>query len=802
MDSNVVTPTAGDSKATIGHSTAAKPWREWLLLVLLQALVTFLVFRPFIEGTRHFAYVDIGSDTYFQFSAFAMHLARMFGEQGWSGWSFGIGLGAPVPFMFGDALRLLTQLRGPEHVLELRIWVYLLKIALGGGFFFLAVRPMVRQGEAALIASLAYSFCGYIVVNGQWDGEANPFVFFPLIVWSIGRLQRKADVVSFPTAVGTTLLSGFFVGTLVVSLGVAFLTALALSDAPRQTLRLWVTRLLPLTGLGLALGAASALPMTLELLDSPRVSGPDSLLGRLGAAGIGLNSLPVLLDEIGGLFHKDLFNVGDVHSAYMNYLESPGFYVGLLPLLLLPQLWNGARADRRLLVVGLAGIALYFLLPVFRLAAFGFASPYFRSTCLWVSLGLLFMGARGLDLVLQRGAGRGALATGVGASAVLLAIVCFAPATQVWLPHVWKVTAFLVVWSALLALGSLAHLRPQRLVTPITVLMVAELVAFAWPSYFAGRYTTGPTAQPYRDVTLPALAAIRGADPSPFYRVEKMYGSAAQDDALAQGYHGVKSYYYHGQAVVAVHRNLDMMPAFVSRPVNYTNWLTGPAERYAMHSVLGVKYVIAKEPLVWPGFERQASGSGWIVYRNELALPLGVVHTRQVTPTQLEELAKVGTEPHRVYRDLALVNAVVVDRALPEWGEVFDVVGAARRGVVDNVKLYAEPAKALQRTGLKIAEFREDRITGTIEPAERGILVFSIPAYAGWSLRVDGQPTATMVANFGMLAAPVVAGKHSVELTYTLPGLRGGLLLSAAAILGLVLLARRRDAPSRADVVA
>jgi hypothetical protein len=189
-----------------------------------------------------------------------------------------------------------------------------------------------------------------------------------------------------------------------------------------------------------------------------------------------------------------------------------------------------------------------------------------------------------------------------------------------------------------------------------------------------------------------------------------------------------------------------------------------------------------------------AAGAGWYAYRNELALPLGVVQTRQVTTAEVKALASLPQDRQQWFRDLALVNAVVLEEALPAWGTRWDLAGQAARGIVDLPGAYAGPAQALQASGLSITRFRHDAIQGRIQPAERGILVFSIPAYPGWSLKVDGRPAPLFTANFGMLAAPVEAGAHEVELTYRMPGLRAGILLGAVGwlVLGLLVLRARK----------
>ena len=103
---------------------------------------------------------------------------------------------------------------------------------------------------------------------------------------------------------------------------------------------------------------------------------------------------------------------------------------------------------------------------------------------------------------------------------------------------------------------------------------------------------------------------------------------------------------------------------------------------------------------------------------------------------------------------------------------------------------------ALQETGLRIEQFSSDHIAGNIRPTKAGILVFSIPYSRGWSLKIDGKETPMIRANFGMLATPVQAGAHTVELDFRLPGRREGLLLGT---LGLVLLALRRRKNAIAD---
>ena len=258
--------------------------------------------------------------------------------------------------------------------------------------------------------------------------------------------------------------------------------------------------------------APLTVPIALQLLDSPRVGGAP-LAEKLLASLLAVSNPSLLLEQVGGLFHKDIFGIGGFHGAYMNYLESPGFYVGMLPLIVLPQLWKGSRSDRRLLVVGVAGVALFMVFPIFRLAAFGLAVPYFRATNLWVTVGLLLMAVRAIDQVLTVGVDRKLLAAGaVITSALLGAVVWLTPASP---NHAIKMGLFILLWAGLLVAVGTRRSLLAKLPSFILALLLVELVTTAWPSYFVMRTHASPELQPDKDETLPALAAIRADHPPP-----------------------------------------------------------------------------------------------------------------------------------------------------------------------------------------------------------------------------------------------------------------------------------------------
>lgn len=81
-----------------------------------------------------------------------------------------------------------------------------------------------------------------------------------------------------------------------------------------------------------------------------------------------------------------------------------------------------------------------------------------------------------------------------------------------------------------------------------------------------------------------------------------------------------------------------------------------------------------------------------------------------------------------------------------------------------------------------IESYTETALDGTIETKEDGYLLISVPYEEGWSVKVDGVETGKEKFADTMLALPVTAGSHKVEMTYTLQGWKTGMGISAVSL--------------------
>ena len=70
-------------------------------------------------------------------------------------------------------------------------------------------------------------------------------------------------------------------------------------------------------------------------------------------------------------------------------------------------------------------------------------------------------------------------------------------------------------------------------------------------------------------------------------------------------------------------------------------------------------------------------------------------------------------------------------------------------------------------------------------------LYVAIPADKGWRATVNGVKVTPKTVIGGMLALPIQPGKNQIQLTYHVPGLLGGLLISIISGLSFILWRQR-----------
>ena len=103
-----------------------------------------------------------------------------------------------------------------------------------------------------------------------------------------------------------------------------------------------------------------------------------------------------------------------------------------------------------------------------------------------------------------------------------------------------------------------------------------------------------------------------------------------------------------------------------------------------------------------------------------------------------------------------------------------------------NKKALQQKVTKAQSQKLKTTIFKENEIKGTITTKKGENLVTTIPYSNGWKAVVDGKRVAFDKTLGVFLGVKLTPGKHTVTLSYAIPGLKTGILISLVGIASLI----------------
>ncbi len=114
-----------------------------------------------------------------------------------------------------------------------------------------------------------------------------------------------------------------------------------------------------------------------------------------------------------------------------------------------------------------------------------------------------------------------------------------------------------------------------------------------------------------------------------------------------------------------------------------------------------------------------------------------------------------------------------------------------------DMDLWDKAYSLLSKNTMEVTDWDDTHVTGSVTADEDGVLMTSIPYENGWKLKVDGsQRNISELAGGSLISVDLSKGTHTIELTFTPPGLKAGAAITAAAILLLaameVVVRRRR----------
>ncbi len=762
-------------------------------------LLTFYVLRNYLLLRDVFLFLDIGSDIPNAYYPYYKHFSEYIRQEGLPMWSFQRGMGQYIfPDVVSSPIMALLYLVSPTSLLTALGYLEWFRMVAAGLLMYWYLREIEAGPLTRLVGSLCYALAGYMVLTSGWyPATGNVQLYLILLLIGIERLLRKDSWWLLPVVVAFITTESPFS---LLNIGqFAALYLLARFYAGHFTVRqsmLTTGRIAALSVLGLGMGAVVWTGTIYILLNSPRGSGDVSYTAKLAAQSLfgtadGVLGYTTLLRWFG----NDLLGTGNNYRGWSNYMEAPAFYVGLLSLLLFPQLFVLSNRKERLMGAALSSVALALMMfPYLRYAHWAFTGDYYRVLGLLIGLGLLLGSLRVLTILEQ---GRKLNVWLLGGTLLVLLTLLFTNLTPTLKPFVnvglrGMVSLYLLGYTALLVL--LARTNAAWIKIAMLVLVCVELGQFANITLNKRDVLSRQQANErigYNDYSREALDYIRARNDG-FYRVEKDYASgpamhSSLNDAMVQNYRGTASYYSFNQK-----NYIGFLKGFgIIKPNEEfeTRWAPGLRNRPLLMSLASVKYTLSKGAIPYRGFgfdslTRQGDVTVW---RNPFALPMGYAYDRLLPESLFRRLS-----PNQ--KDVMALNGVVVpDSALTTYDGMPVISDSLPALTFEKI---AELAQARRADTLRLTSSSSNQFTGTVAPRKPIVLFFSIPFDAGWKAVVDGKPAPLRQVMFGLTGLPLPAGQHEVHLYYDPPYLNEGIWVSGLAIaiyLGLLAFFRFRS---------
>ncbi len=769
--------------------------QSMIVLIILQIFVSIFIFWDFITAEYLYLFKDIGSDTinytYPQF----VHLARYLRMEGIPAWSFNQGIGQNVfPFSIGEPFADILYLAGEKTLHFVIIWMELLKIFLGGIFFFMFLRKRNISPVPSITGGLLYSFSSYMIIGGSWYQFSTEAVYASLLLYAFELFRQDGKWYYLP--IPFALIGAYQPFNLYLYGIFTVVYAIARDASYFPAKKIFRTILLStvLAVFGSMLTGYFTLPNIQQYIFSPRFTGEASLIPLLaGQPVLSIAPLKEIITFIARLLSNDLLGNGVNFSGSNNYLESPLVYSGILPLLLFPFAFSFMSRKRRVILITLSVlIILPMFIPYMKYSFWLFIGFYNRTYSFFVSLWILVLGIYTLDRILKRNfVSPKQILFSLAFWIPVLILIRFYPGVEVFTGIWWMVLFTLILYSIILLLASKTNNR--NLYYYLLLFCILEISFFTFITVNARvalKTTEIYQRKGYNDYTIEALQIINRQDSS-FFRISRDYHSGlamhqSLNDGKIQNYYGLTSYHSFNQLNYV--RYLSHMNFLDERIEETTRWIVGPYNRPIIQTLLNTKYMLVKDgnmDVSSFNFIKLDSVYDITIYRNLNYLPLGYSYDRIITESEVDALTGV------LQKDIAQLRACVIPDDLPDKYSRFPHLNPEDIPSDYSMSLYKKDINHLREDTLRVEYFDQNQIIGRIKLEKSKILFLSIPFDPGWSVSVNEEIILPDRMNFGFIGFELSPGDHLIELKYSPPWrFTGGILsiISVTIFAGLIFL--------------
>lgn len=765
-------------------------------------IMSFVLFLPFviIDGGYFVFYGDYNAQQipFFKHSVEAVHN----GTLGWD-WQTDLGanfFGSYTYYTLGSPFFWFMTLFPAMVAPYLMMPLLCVKFALMSLFAFIYIRRFVTKPQSALIGGILFAFSSFNLYNVFFQFQ-DAMMWFPLLLIGLEEavINKRRGVFALAMAINC-LANYFFFIQECVFLILYFLARYAID--PKFIVKLKDFFCLAFECIvGVLIAGVLFIPSVMQVLDVPR---SQNMLSDWGFLFFGNEQRYGLLLE-SFFFPPEIAARNEMFKNANAKWSSVALYLPLFSMAGVLAFFKSAKRHwiKPLLIICLVFAFVPGLNASFTMFNNSYYTRWFYMPELMCCLATAYV-LEHAEYDFRFGVKATAAATGIIAGLVL-----FAPftkdaklpsgeVTKVSEPRFTSITYF-PLWIALglaaltivvlfVLLKYRAKVSYERFIQRTGVLTIVFSMLLGYYFIGCGR-SIGPKIGRYNQMA----SAKFTIDDNEFYRIEGL--NETNNVNMFWNMSSLKSF----TSIVpgSTFEFYDLIRPMKDRSARSVN--SAPEyEYYGIRALTRVKYIMVPHDMSDKDsalnkleiYEKIDTQGDYDIYKTDYALPMGFAYDNYYLTSDVKDNKKV---------DNLMVRAAILNTEQAEkYADILNKLSAETSGDI-SVETFKQDAR--ERISQRVHEFTINRegFTAVSNYDTEKLVVFSVPWCKGWSATVNGEPVEVDKVNGGFCAVRVPQGKSEISFTYETPGLKYGLMATAAGVallavyLILIKLIKRRN---------
>lgn len=731
-------------------------------------------------------------------------------SQGGFFWSWQMGIGTSMfshADVYFDPFVYITFIFGRNHIMRMMVYMYIAKIIASGCTFYLYISNMKVNNKAAIISSVLYSFCGYSIIMGSNFALGTILVYMPLILLGADLyIESGKKLTLFLGLFLTAMLSYYYFYNAAICL-ILYVLYKMIFEKKVTIKKIAGFFLIGLLSIGCA--AFVLLPQIELVMDSPRTgASTDVQMGKK----MFIPDLKTLFTALIRSFSNDALgntytsNYWGVSYGGVDYFSQCTFVCSFFMYFLFVYFYGEDRKKIIRKVIPLIGMCIIFSASIFSYIFNAFSTINARWTffasflqCVLCALAIEKMQKNKKIIIWDLYIASFILSVGIMFFGILLIarlykqfeynVILSEMCNNLGPSIVWLLTIYIALPIIFCMVNKIFKNSYEYLYVIVFVCIYLLDVCHNYYFWYESKYSVTEYSEEnnmlYTDNSNRIISTIL-PDKNEFYRINKNFDSVvekhgipSENDAMIQGYYGLKNYnslgnssYIHFLQNAGCYCTVPSnIPSYIDRGIKPTdlvgqelNYINGVENRYNLMCYLGVKYYLCKNVNddIPDYFKCIMIDNGIYVFENQYSMPLVFCNELKISENEYKKMCNEE-------KDIALLSANILNEDCQN-----DELPSIEKALND-VKQ--------KQSQFKLTSFENDKIEGQINiPPNGEYMSTTIPFDKNWNIFIDGNKAETIKINTGFVGCKITEGEHTIVIKYSPTSFWTGVIISCISL--------------------